>query len=425
MSAKTICFINTSAGGSHGAITRELAVGASAAGYSPIAAYSRGNPPGEFASVRIGSDMDMRLAGLTTRLRDNHGFANARATRRFLSKLDEIKPDLLHLHNLHGYYINVEMLFSYIKKNELPAVWTLHDCWAFTGHCSHFVRANCDKWRTLCHACPMKREYPASLLLDNSERNYRRKRSAFTNVPNLRIVAPSDWLAENVRRSFLRDYPLSVIPNGVDTNAFTPSDEMMGAMHSTTHCVVKDGSILSIAAPFDERKGFTDIIETAKLLPNKRFILIGLTDKQKKLLPSNAEGYGRINDRAQIIRFCRKASLLLNATYEDTYPTVNMEAIACGTPAVSYNTGGCAEQQGLSLQSAALSGRRFIQTQVGAIVNEKSPAALAEAIAQTELSFARPDASELLHLFSLKHFDRNKAVSAYVDIYKEGLGIMD
>ncbi|GHU72087.1 glycosyl transferase [Clostridia bacterium] len=391
--AKRILFINTVVTGSHGRIVSDLAEAARNAGnveFETEFAYGRGDDSPE----RIGGPLDGAAHLLSTRLFDAHGFGSVRATKALVKRLKAHPPDLVHLHNVHGYYLNIEILFEYLKASGIPVVWTLHDCWAFTGHCSHFVRAKCFKWQKGCEHCPMKREYPTSLLLDNSKSNYNRKKAAFTGHPNLSIVTPSEWLAKLVNQSFLKDYPVSTIPNGVDLTVFAPTDMPQA----------KRPLILAVAAPFDKRKGFEDTLKIAQSIPEADMIMVGLTPKQIASLPKGSAitGLTRTENRDELVSLYRRASVLLNTTYEDTYPTVNMEAMACGLPVACYSVGGCPEQ--ITYQTGAL-------TPVGdvsALIN-----AARRIIAQPRDEFkaacrARAEAA----------FDRKAAMRRYISLYK-------
>ena len=223
-----VLFINSVCGiGSTGRICTELAQEYEAQGHEVKIAYGRdGNVPEKFKkyAIRIGSDLDVKFHGIKSRMFDAHGLGSVHATKKFLSWAEEYKPDLLWLHNIHGYFINYELLFKWIKEHpNIEVKWTLHDCWAFTGHCTHFQVAHCDKWKEKCSNCCQRNRYPASFLLDRSERNYKRKKESFTGVNNLRLITPSHWLESLVKQSFLRQYPIEVQYNKVDFNVFKPS----------------------------------------------------------------------------------------------------------------------------------------------------------------------------------------------------------
>lgn len=328
---------------STGRICTDLAESLTKKGHKVKIAYGRENVPQQYKkyAVRIGSDFDCKLHGIVTRLFDRHGFASKTATKKFLEWADKYDPDVLHLHNLHGYYINIEMLFDWIKRRpDMKVIWTLHDCWAFTGHCSYFNYVKCSKWKSKCKNCPQKREYPASYFIDNSENNFIRKRNAFTGVKNMTIVTPSKWLAGLVKQSFLKEYPVQVIHNGIDTDIFKPTPSNFREKYHLENKKI----ILGVASTWDRRKGLDDFVKLAEMLDDTyRIVLVGLSEKQLKQMPQNIIGIMRTNNTKELAKIYTAADVFLNLTYEDNYPTVNLEAQACGTPCVTYNTGGSVE----------------------------------------------------------------------------------
>lgn len=261
------------------------------------------------------------------------GFSSL-ATWRLLRRLDKMKPDLIHLHNLHGWFLNLPMLFGYIKKHNIPVVWTLHDCWSFTGHCPHFAMAGCDRWKTGCGSCDKNHLYPQTFF-DCSKTNWRRKKKWFTGVQNLTIVTPSQWLARQVRQSFLGQYPVRVINNGIDLDVFKPDPTAKKNEKFT---------LLGVSYDWDEKKGLDVFLELAKRLDDSfQIVLVGTNDAVDKLLPDNIRSIHRTQNPAELAKLYARSDLLVNPTREDTYPTVNMEALACGTPVLTFRTGGSPE----------------------------------------------------------------------------------
>lgn len=340
-----VLFINSVCGiGSTGKIVGALAEDLEKQGHEVTIAYGRdGNVPDRYKPFarRIGSDPDVKLSALRTRLLDDHGFANELATRKFLKWAESYDPDLLWLHNIHGYYLHVGLLFDWIKSRpQMQVKWTLHDCWAFTGHCAYFTMAGCEKWKTGCGGCPEKGSYPASALLDNSRKNFLNKQSAFTGVRNMTLITPSAWLAELVKQSFLGQYPVEVCRNTIDTRIFcpTPGDfrKRMGLEGKTI--------ILGVAGVWDRRKGLEDFLMLREMLDDGCVIvLIGLTRQQIEGLPRGVLGISRTNNARELAEIYTAADVFFNPTYEDNYPTVNLEAESCGTRVITYDTGGCAE----------------------------------------------------------------------------------
>lgn len=329
---------------STGRICTDIAKELEQQGHQVKIAYGRMEQVPQWAkkyAVRIGSDMDAKLHALGTRLLDKHGFFSKRATKRFLQWAEEYDPDLLWLHNIHGYYINIEMLFDWIKSRpNMQVKWTLHDCWAFTGHCSHFDFIKCEKWKTGCKDCAQKKSYPSSLWADNSTDSYQRKRAAFTGVKDMMIITPSQWLADLVKQSFLKEYPVQVQNNKIDLSVFKPTVGDFRKKYSLENSVI----VLGVASAWSDRKGLQDFYQLNEHIDlNTKIVLVGLDSKQMESLPERILGIQRTNNVQELVEIYTTADLFFNPTYEDTYPTVNLEAQACGTKVVSYNTGGAAE----------------------------------------------------------------------------------
>lgn len=309
-------------------------------GHESYIAYGRGQAMNCENAIRIGSKFDNYAHVALTRLSDKHGFGSKKATKDFIKKIVEINPDVIHLHNIHGYYINMELLFDYLKKVDKPVIWTLHDCWAFTGHCTHFDFIQCEKWKTGCHLCPQKSEYPSSFLLDHSKMNYTKKKEIFTGVKNLTIITPSKWLANLVKESYLNQYPVKVINNGIDLEIFRNRDSDFRERHKLNNIFV----ILGVANIWEQKKGLDYFIELSKKIQtNEAIVLVGLTESQKRKCPNNIVGINRTNNIKELAEIYSASDVFVNPTLEDTFPTTNLEALACGTPVITFNTGGSIE----------------------------------------------------------------------------------
>lgn len=309
-------------------------------GHESYIAYGRGQAMNCENAIRIGSKFDNYAHVALTRLSDKHGFGSKKATKDFIKKIVEINPDVIHLHNIHGYYINMELLFDYLKKVDKPVIWTLHDCWAFTGHCTHFDFIQCEKWKTGCHLCPQKSEYPSSFLLDHSKMNYTKKKEIFTGVKNLTIITPSKWLANLVKESYLNQYPVKVINNGIDLEIFRNRDSDFRERHKLNNMFV----ILGVANIWEQKKGLDYFIELSKKIQtNEAIVLVGLTESQKRKCPNNIVGINRTNNIKELAEIYSASDVFVNPTLEDTFPTTNLEALACGTPVITFNTGGSIE----------------------------------------------------------------------------------
>lgn len=335
--------INTVSGTtSPGRICTDLARLLISEGHECMVAYGRKKVAKQFQdfSVKIGSDFDVMMHGLRTRIFDDTGFGSKKATTDFVDWLEDYDPDIIHLHNLHGYYLNIEVLFEYLNKANKPVIWTLHDCWSFTGHCAHFDFIECDKWKTSCFQCPEKRSYPASFLFDNSTKNYQRKKQLFTSLKDLTVITPSKWLGDLVKQSFLLKYPVEVIHNGIDLDRFKPRESNFRARYGVEEKIV----LLGVASIWTQRKGLDTFFQLANNI-NDHFVivLVGLNQDQIKKLPSNIIGIERTESIEELAEIYTAADVLVNPTVEDNFPTVNLEALACGTPVLTYQTGGSPE----------------------------------------------------------------------------------
>lgn len=331
---KILFQINVTANsGSTGRIAEGIGEAAMAQGWESYIAYGRHANPGKSRHIRIGNDWSVRWHGVESRLLDRHGLASRSATKELIRQMESINPDIVHLHNIHGYYINYPLLFDYLRQSGKPVVWTLHDCWGFTGHCAHFVTAGCTKWQSGCGDCPLLSAYPKSILLDRSKKNYADKRKAFTSVSNMTIVPVSNWIDGYLHKSFLRNYPSTVIHNGIDTGAFKPHEEKG-----------KRFTVIGVSGVWDKSKGLDDFVELAGMLPDEvNMKLVGVTCRQKEKLPGNITGIEHTESIDELAEIYSEADLFLNLTYADTFPTTNLEALACGTPVLTYDTGGSPE----------------------------------------------------------------------------------
>ncbi len=334
--------INSTCGyGSTGRIAVELGAFLLEQGHEFLIAYGRGTAPENVKNLRIGSDMGVNIHGVLSRMTDRHGFYSSRATKEFIKRAEEYNPDIIHLHNIHGYYINIKLLFDWLAQVNKPIVWTLHDCWPFTGHCSHFDFIKCEKWKTGCFSCPQKNEYPTSLFLDSSKRNYEDKRRLFTSVKNMILISPSQWLAEFAKQSFLKKYKTEVINNGIDLETFKPLNQ--GKFRKDNN-LENRFVILGVASKWEERKGLEFFVSLSeKIVENTKIVLVGLNDKQIVGLPKSILTIKRTDSVQELAEIYSTADVFVNPTMEDNFPTTNLEALACGTPVVTFDTGGSPE----------------------------------------------------------------------------------
>ena len=335
-----ILFINSVCNGSTGTICKNLYKAAKEAGHECCIAYGRGEAPEGFNTIKIGNQLDIYLHVLKARLFDASGFGSKHSTKKFIKEIEKFKPDIIHLHNIHGYYVNIEVLFKYLKEHpEIKKIWTLHDCWAFTGHCPHFEYVKCEQWKSECCKCVKKKEYPKSFI-DRCNKNFIKKKKLFTEMENTILVTPSNWLKRLVKISFLGKYLVEVINNGVDTNIFKYTESDIKEKYNISEKKI----ILGVASVWDKNKGLDTFIELSKQLDSEyQIVLIGLNDKQIRSLPANIIGINRTENVQELVQWYSIAEVYFNPTLEDNYPTTNLEAIACGTPVVTFDTGGSPE----------------------------------------------------------------------------------
>lgn len=335
-------FINSVAGfGSTGRIAAEKCRELMKEGHDCVLAFGRDSANcQDLATVRIGGDLDVKLHGLRCRILDDHGFGSRAATRRFLAWVRDYDPDVIWLHNIHGYYIHIGALFDYLRGCGKKILWTLHDCWAFTGHCAYFDFAGCGKWKTGCGHCPQKGSYPASILRDNSRRNYEAKKRLFTGIPNLTLTVPSYWLESRVRQSFLKEYPVEVVYNTINREIFKPTPGNFRERHG----LVGKTILLGVASVWDERKGLKDFTALSELLDDScKIVLIGLRQDQIDALPPAILGLPRTNSMEELAEAYSAADVFLNPSTEETFGMTAMEARCCGTEAVVYQDTACEE----------------------------------------------------------------------------------
>lgn len=394
--------LNTSA---IGRIAEEIGQHIQSKGHRSIVAYSQLGVNGtKSETVKIGSKLDFYAHALQTRILDRHAYGSGNSTHKLVNTIKSLDPDVIHLHNVHGYYLHMRILFDYLKQARKPVVYTLHDCWSFTGHCSYFDFVGCDKWKTGCFECPSKRAYPASWFIDRSKKNYAEKKVIFNGVENLTLVTPSVWLAGLVKQSFLSSYPVKVINNGVNTSVFKPTSS---ADVRKKYDFGDKKLILGVAYIWSPRKGLNDFIALSKLLGEEfQIFLVGLDQKQQDKLPENIKGIARTESTEELAGLYSAADIFVNPTWQDNFPTTNLEALACGTPVITYNTGGSPEA---------------VDEQTGRIVKKGDIDGLITAI-NTVLAQPKEQLREACRQRALKLYKKEDANDAYLKLYEEMLG---
>lgn len=383
--------------GSTGRIAEEIGQLAISKGWESYIAYGRGKPQSQSNLIRIGSNLDVYSHVIQTRLFDNHGLASNNATKKFINKIEEIKPDIIHLHNVHGYYINYQILFSYLKQRNIPIVWTLHDCWAFTGHCAHFEFINCNKWKSQCNECPKHNSYPQSLF-DFSRRNHKAKKEAFLGLSNMVIIPVSSWLDNLVHQSILSYYQTKVIHNGVNNDLFVP------IINNNIRNKYKLGNrflIIAVSSFWTARKGYNDILKLNDLIDHEKYqiVLVGLSKKQINDIPQSIIGIQRTDSIQELVELYSTSNVFINPTWEDTFPTTNLEALSCGTPVITYQTGGSPEA---------------IDEKTGFVISKGDVNAMYEAIKNVyNGDINREDCRKR----AISLYNKNSCYSKYIELY--------
>ncbi|MBQ7039979.1 MAG: glycosyltransferase, partial [Clostridia bacterium] len=311
---------------STGRICGDIADLAERAGHECKIAYARGNVPERYKkyAMKFGNTADVYAHALLSRLSGKTGFYSLQSTKKLIRQIEEYNPDVIHLHNIHGYYINIKVLFSYLKRAKKPVVWTFHDCWPFTGQCTYFDFSGCEKWKTKCENCTLIHEYPQSFI-DRSSKNYREKLEIFNSIDNIHIVTPSKWLAELVKQSFLNKHSVHVIPNGVDLSVFSPKANAFKNKHGLENKKI----LLGVANIWAARKGISDLFKLNDMLDEQyKLVLVG--DLKGQSVPENVLYIPHTDSVEELAEIYTSADFFVNPTYEDNFPTTNLESLACG-----------------------------------------------------------------------------------------------
>lgn len=394
---------------STGRIMQEIGELAMANGWESYIAYSYGRDgikPCSSKLVPVGNRLDVAWHGLVTRMTDRHGLASCMVTRSFIREIERIKPDIIHIHNIHGYFLNYRILFDYLAKSNVHVIWTVHDCWLYTGHCNHYSLQECYKWKSQCENCPQRTKFPASWGIDRSRQNYLDKKRAFTSISKEKmiIVPVSEWMRGEMQQSFFVDANFHVIHNGISLENFQIRD--------TGSIRVKYGLenlhvILGVASIWMKEKGWNDFMQMSTMLnEDEVIVLVGVTEEQKEKLPTNVIGISRTENVHQLAELYSAAVAFVNPTWQDNYPTVNLEAIACGTPVVTYRTGGSIEA---------------VTDKTGIVVEQGDVQGLLDAVRLIE-ERGKGFYQEVCRQYAMENFDKNDRYADYIRLYERLAG---
>ncbi len=399
-----IAQINVASYGSTGRIMCQIQTRALEEGYAAQSYFGRGSVPAEAGKyTKIEGNISVLWHGIKARMFDKMGHGSKAATNKLVKLLKEEKPDIIHLHNLHGYYINIKILFKYLHKCEARVLWTLHDCWAFTGGCAYFLECGCQKWRLGCENCGQKYVYPKSYI-DRSPKEYALKKKLFTGISGMTLTAPSKWLAGLASESFLKEYPVHVVYNGIDTETFRPFDHetniaTKGKLGISPDCAM----ILGVANMWDERKRLSALVELAKDFQNQnvKIVVVGLNEKQQSALPAGMIGITRTQNVEQLAKLYSAADVFVSTSVEESFSLVVGEALACGTPVVCVDGGGCNE---------------LIGDGVGIVVPRDDRTALFKAV--SEMLEKNAVFSAGCRKRCVENYSREAMVNGYIEVYK-------
>lgn len=385
--------------GSTGKIAEQIGLCAMDLGWESYLAYGYHINPSKSQIIKIGTDRSIKWHRKFARYGLGDGRGSWCATKKLIATIKQINPDIIHLHNIHGNYINFKVLFDYLTSVDTPVVWTLHDCWSFTGRCAFFDSVDCSRWMVGCGSCPAPKLYPKAKLFDWSAHNYNLKRRLFTAKKNMHLVSVSNWLSGLLAQSFLKDCNHITIHNGIDITRFAPTQSSQPLCQEGKHLV------LGVASKWDERKGFEDFFKLRERLDTENYdiTLIGLTDKQIAMLPSGIVGVRRTQSAKELAAYYTAASVFVNPTYSDNYPTTNLESMACGTPVITYQTGGSPEA--ISEDSGMVVKQGDIEAMVGAI--------------EEVCAKGKEHYFEACRKRAEEHFDNRKCFARYIYLYKE------
>lgn len=397
----TLLQINSSVNvGSTGRIAEQIGQLAIAHGWKSYMAYGRVANQSASHLIRVGNKWNVLVHGIVSLLFDNHCFGSQLATRKLISKIEDIRPDIIHLHNLHGYYLNVDILFRYLEKANIPVVWTLHDCWSYTGHCSYYSNINCQKWQSECNTCPKLKNYPKSLFVDHSKTNFLRKKELFTSMDNLTIVPVSEWLGAEVKKSFLGKRQIRVITNGVDVHSFTPLTDNSRVLRK--YNLNNKFILLGVATAWGPRKGWEDYIKLSQMLPNDyQIVMVGVTEKQKTSLPQNIIAINRTENIRELAELYSAANVVLSLSDQESFGLTTVEGFACGTPGIVYNCTASPE---------------LITKETGFVVERGDFAALKVAT-ETIQANGKDYYMENCRKRALEFYDSNKQYLKYIELY--------
>ena len=399
--------------GAPGRIVEQIGLLSQKNGYECLVAHStRNENPSQLRHYAMTTRWQEVVHALGAKFLDLHGLLSTAQTRELVERIKDYQPDIIHLHNIHGYFCNFKVLFEYLDSVDTPVVWTLHDCWSFTGRCFHFVGVDCYKWKIGCYDCKAEPSYTVSKYYDRSKELYSLKKRLFSSVKNLTLVPVSDWQAAFLKDSFLKDCNVHTIHNGVDIEKFRP---MNGNRLRDKHKLDGKFVILGVASPWNTRKGLDDFYRIRTMLPDEfAIVMVGLTSKQIEKLPDGIIGIARTESQQELAEYYSMADVFVNLTYLDTFPTTNLEALACGTPVVTYRTGGSPEAIcDTACEKVEKAGAEYYPT--GMVVEQGDVEGMIRCVRELK---SRPISAAVCRQRAEVLFDKEKCFEKYIELYE-------
>lgn len=407
---KTLLQIGSSLNcGAPGKISEQIGLLAMKQGWNVYMAHGlRHSNPSQLKTIPMVTSNDEKVHALYSMLLDRHGLGPDKKTRQLVEWIRTNKPDVIHLHNIHGYFLNYKTLFEYLITTDIPVVWTLHDCWPLTGHCAYFDSVDCMRWKTGCYDCPLRKDYPTSFFMDRSANNYALKKDLFTKLKQCVMVPVSNWLGDITHESFMGKFPVNVIHNGIDLSIFRPVEtdlrQRLGIAPEKT-------VVLGLAAPWVPRKGYNDMIKLSEQA-DFQIVMVGVSQEQQESLPKQIISVTRTSNQQELVEYYNMADVFVNPTYSDNFPTTNLEALACGKPVITYRTGGSPEAIVEGLEDKVM---KLFKHPCGIVLEQGDVDGVVHYIRELK---NHPIDAAVCRQRAEKYFDKDKCFKTYVELYE-------
>lgn len=346
--------------------------------------------------IKFTNEKYLKLQALKSRIFGNYGFNSQYATKNLIKELNKIQPNIVHLHNIHSNDVNLEMLFDYFRKTQIKVYWSFHDCWAFTAYCPHFEMIGCDKWKNGCHDCALRKPY--SWFFDRSKKQYERKKAIFEGV-NLTVITPTKWMIDTVKNSAIKNVDCQILKYGLDVELFQPTESDFREKYNLQDKKI----VLGVAFGWGVKKGLDVFIQLSKQLPeNYQIVLVGTNEEVDKQLPSNIISIHKTNNQKELAEIYTASDVFVNCTREETFGLVNVEALACGTPVITFKSGGSPEA---------------IDESCGSVVEKNDIEGMKKEIIR--ICEEKPYTKENCRQRVLNNFEKNSNYKKYIDLYLE------